>query len=350
MKPLIVLGTRPEAIKLSPVILEMQRRGIEPIIIHTGQHREMADEVLHLFGIVPTEWWDIMKPGQDPTYIASAVIAKMVNCLAVHKPDVVVVQGDTTTAMTAALMAFYNGYEVAHVEAGLRTGNMHNPFPEEANRVIIDDLSSILLAPTQHASAALSGWRESDIYVTGNTGIDALRLALQMKPTVSFNKQAARTILVTTHRRENVGRLHPLLAVLNRFEGDAIIYYSVHPNPEIRKEITRHISNWRVVLLDPPLDYVSWAHLMNKADAILTDSGGIQEEAVSLGKPLYVLRDNTERLEAVMYGNAWMVDITNQDAISKALTNQRQGVQSDIFGDGHAAEKIVTILKERYGK
>ncbi len=354
MKPMIVAGTRPEWIKLAPVILEFRRRGVELIILHTGQHHELAYQAMDIFGIKLTVALPERASSWTLTRVAEYIMRDLPYHLEQYKPDVVIVQGDTTSAMAGALAAFYEGYPVAHVEAGLRTFNLQSPFPEEGNRLIIDALSTFLFPPTQKAAFNLDPKRRGRLtQVTGNTGIDALRLALQMEPTVSYRLPPDhRIILVTTHRRENFGRLSRLLQALNHIqEQDNLhVYYSVHPNPNVRTMIMAALeTNPFVTLLDPPPDFVSWAHLMRQADVILTDSGGMQEEAVYLGKPVYVLRDGTERTEG-LEGAAWMLDIENEELIERALRDIKKAEPSMVYGNGHAAVQIVNCLLDYFEK
>jgi len=360
---LFVFGTRPEAIKLAPVIRRLLRnQTISTRIAVTAQHREMLDQVLDAFGVRPDHDLDVMQPGQSLFQSTSRILAALEGVLEAEQPDCVLVQGDTTTAFCGALAAFYRGVPVGHVEAGLRTGDPREPFPEEMNRVLTARLASLHFAPTEVAAANLrgEGIDAARIFVTGNTGIDAvleIRDALaagRLKPTSPVaNDSRRKLILVTAHRRESFGEGFERIArALGRLAArpDAEVIYPVHPNPRVREPIFRHLQGSPVRLIDP-LSYVDFVDLMARAHLLLTDSGGIQEEAPSLGKPVLVMRDQTERPEAVAAGTAVLVG-TNEDRIVSQTARlleddaeyQRRAHIHNPYGDGHASERIESHL------
>ena len=308
IKALFIFGTRPEAIKLCPVIRHMRSRPgeFDVRVCVTAQHREMLDQVLNAFDVLPDRDLDIMRPGQTLYQSTSRIIAALEPVLAEEKPDVVLVQGDTTTTFCGALAAFYAKIPVGHVEAGLRTGDLRLPFPEELNRVLTARLSSLHFAPTPRAAHNLisEGVPTERVLVTGNTGIDALLYTSQKLEEGSWRgvESAAivpgkRLILLTAHRRESFGRgLEQIYSAIKRIasRGDVEIFYPVHPNPKVRTVAERELKNIPAVHLIEPLDYVPFVDLMRRASIILTDSGGVQEEAPSLGVPVLVLRSKTE--------------------------------------------------------
>jgi UDP-N-acetylglucosamine 2-epimerase (non-hydrolysing) len=371
LKVLSIFGTRPEAIKMAPVVRELQRRdNIVSQVCVTAQHREMLDQVLDLFNIIPDYDLNIMTPGQTPTEVTARVMLELDPLLRNLQPDWILVQGDTTTVMAAAIAACHLKIKVGHVEAGLRTGDMLNPFPEEMNRVIADSISNLHFAPTSRARDNLlrEGISEKSIIVTGNTVIDALLNVAQkpwlpepthpLYPQFSSNGQSSLTkyITVTAHRRENFGR--PLLnicAALNEIaqqgRGELHIIYPVHLNPNVHKPVYQLLADTPNITLIPPLDYLSLVQLMKRSTLILTDSGGIQEEAPSLGIPVLVLRRVTERQEGVEAGTVRIVGTDSARIVeetfgllsdSKAYQTMAQAVNP--YGDGHAAERIVDAL------
>ncbi len=361
---LFVFGTRPEAIKLAPVVRRLLRnpQAISTRIAVTAQHREMLDQVLAAFGVSPDHDLNVMQPGQSLFQSTSRILTALEEVLDQEQPDCVLVQGDTTTAFCGALAAFYRGVPVGHVEAGLRTGDPREPFPEEMNRVLTARLSSLHFAPTETAAANLrgEGIAAARVFVTGNTGIDAvleIRDALaagRLKPASPVVNNARRKlILVTAHRRESFGEGFERIArALGRLAGraDAEVIYPVHPNPQVREPIFRHLQGSAVRLIDP-LPYVDFVDLFSRAHVLLTDSGGIQEEAPSLGKPVLVMRDQTERPEAVVAGTAVLVG-TNEDRIVSETARlldddaeyQRRAHIHNPYGDGHASERIESHL------
>lgn len=364
IRVLSVFGTRPEAVKMAPVVraLEKYPDRIESRVCVTAQHREMLDQVLDIFDIEPDIDLDLMTPGQTLAGLTSRVLLGMTGVLEQEQPDCVLVQGDTTTVMAAALASFYRKIPVGHVEAGLRTGKRYSPFPEEINRCIADVLSTFYFAPTETAAAALL--RESKdkeaIYVTGNTVIDALLEVVERpEPKVITDLRKSigdrRIVLVTAHRRENFGEpfrqiCSGLQRLARRNTGVAIVY-PVHLNPNVQEPVYDLLEGEGNIYLIEPLAYLPFAHLMKHADIVLTDSGGIQEEAPALGKPVLVMREDTERPEAIRAGTAKLIG-PNAEAIVEqteyllrdveAYTEMATAVSS--YGDGHAAERIVEIL------
>ena len=361
---LVILGTRPEAIKLGPVVSALRARPdkLEVRLCVTGQHREMLEPVLDLFGIVPDHDLQLMTPNQTLSGLTTAVIAGTAAILQAERPDWVVVQGDTTTAFGSSLASFYQGVRVAHVEAGLRTSDKHSPFPEEANRRMVDVLSDLHFAPTERARQNLlrEGTEPETVHVTGNTVIDALRHVVARDYDFASGPLSGipfgrRIVLVTAHRRESFGPgliaiCSALTQLADEFE-DIQIVYPVHLNPNVRSPVYDRLADHPRISLIPPLDYASLIQLMSRSTLILTDSGGIQEEAPSLGKPVLVLRAATERPEAVEAGCARIVG-TDRGRIVDAARHlledagayRRMARVANPFGDGHAAERIADLL------
>jgi len=368
-KVMVVFGTRPEAIKMAPVIRALrQKASILCQITVTAQHREMLDQVLKLFEIVPDFDLNLMKHGQTLTDITTRALWELREVFQREHPDLVLVHGDTTTTFVAALAAFYTQIPVGHVEAGLRTGNKYSPYPEEMNRKLASVLTDLHFAPTETAkrNLLLEGVEPDKIFVTGNTVIDALLATV--KPEYSFldpqiqtilkQGEAARMILVTTHRRENLGEpmrqiYQALKSTLEEFP-DAYVIFPVHKNPEVRKVVTEVLGSHPRVNLVEPMDYEPFANLMARSHLILTDSGGIQEEAPTLGKPVLVVRDTTERPEAVAAGTVALVG-TEFDSVlmelKRLLSDQSAYLQmsmaSNPYGDGCAAERIAKIISSK---
>lgn len=367
LKVMSVFGTRPEAIKMAPVVLELCKYpdAVESVVAVTAQHREMLDQVLNLFAIKPDFDLNIMSEGQTLFDITSRALLGLDKVFTSAKPDVVLVHGDTTTTFAGALAAYYHQIEVGHVEAGLRTQNKFSPYPEEMNRRLTGSLTDLHFAPTETAKQNLlrEGTDAEKIFVTGNTVIDALYQTVREDfkfpdelRRVDFSK---RVILVTTHRRENLGEpmRHVYKALKNLVDDlpDVEIIFPVHKNPKVREVVNEELGGLDRVFLTDPLDYEPFANLMNRATLILTDSGGVQEEAPALGKPVLVLRDTTERPEAVHAGTVKLIG-TNQDKVYGAakilLTNAAQyrkmAEARSPYGDGHAAERIVKALLWRH--
>lgn len=370
-KILTVFGTRPEAIKLAPVIKELQFRGrcgaVRYTVCVTAQHRQMLDQMLSTFDIRPDYDLNLMTQSQSPAQVAAAVLTELTRVMEAERPDWVVVQGDTTTVAAASLAAYYFGTKVAHVEAGLRTHDKWQPFPEEINRRIAGTVADIHFAPTLTARSNLlrEGVAEESIVVTGNTSIDALRLITAMPNPSEVDElvgpaksAVGRLIVVTAHRRENFGapleNICRAIRVLSHEYPDVQIVYPVHMNPEVNVPVTRLLSGLRNVILAEPMDYASMVHLMNASYLILTDSGGIQEEAPGLGKPVIVLREVTERPEGVEAGVAKLVG-TNAERILNGVrillddesAYQKMARAVNPYGDGHAAERIVDELQKQ---
>lgn len=361
IKAMLVFGTRPEAIKLCPLVLYLSQhpdfRQVRVCV--TGQHRDLLDGALSTFGVTPDYDLGIMSDGQSLAESTARVLSRLDPILASDRPDIVYVQGDTTSALAGALGAFYRRIPVAHVEAGLRTGDLASPFPEELNRVLAGRLCTLHFAPTERAAdnLRLEGVPESALFVTGNTAIDALlwvcgRLQAGELPgcNVPVQQRGKRLILVTAHRRESFGAgLNGICTALQRIaaRGDCEVVYPVHPNPRVREQVMARLGGVGGIHLIDPLEYVAFVDLMRRSDLILTDSGGIQEEAPALGKPVLVLRESTERQEAVEAGTALLVG-TNPTAIfnetSRLLDCERArramtGAQSP-FGNGQACRLI----------
>ena len=368
MKILSIFGTRPEAIKMAPVIKALEaEKTIESKVCVTAQHREMLDQVLNLFSIQPTYDLNIMTSNQELTDVTTAVLQGLDRILKECQPDRILVHGDTTTSFTAALSGFYQKIPVGHVEAGLRTGNIYAPWPEEMNRRLTDTICDLHFAPTQSSKQNLikSGAKKSNIFVTGNTVIDALLSICERLETEPHILEQARKnsppldntkklILVTGHRRENFGggfeQICMALAKLATRE-DVQIIYPVHLNPNVQEPVNRILNHNRNIQLITPLEYLPFVYLMKKAHFIITDSGGIQEEAPSLGKPVLVMRELTERPEAVDAGTAKLVG-TNQNKIVEEATHllddkkfyATKSQTHNPYGTGNASKIIVTEL------
>lgn len=368
---LSVFGTRPEAIKMAPVVLELARRGdvFESRVCVTGQHREMLDPVLRFFGIRPDHDLDILDPGQTLGGITSKVLAGLDPVLASFQPDEVLVHGDTTTALAASLAAYYRRIPVAHVEAGLRTGDRYAPWPEEMNRHVADVLAARHFAPTEGARKNLlaEGTDPARILVTGNTVIDAMNLVVEkfahdagLEASIArgfpFLEPRKRLLLVTGHRRESFGAgLAGICEALKTLAGrhpDVQIVYPVHLNPNVREPVHRLLGGVRGIHLVEPQDYAPFVYLMRRAHHVLTDSGGIQEEAPTFGKPVLVMRNVTERPEAVEAGTAKLVGTDARRIVAEAtklLTDRaaydRMAKAKSPFGDGTAAVRIVDALE-----
>lgn len=365
MKKIIcVVGTRPEAIKMAPLILALRNAPWARVrVLATAQHRQMLDQINRFFGIEPDIDLDVMRPDQAITTLAGRLLLHMENVLQAEQPDAVLVQGDTTTVMAVALACFYNRIPVGHVEAGLRTQDMQNPFPEEFNRVIAGKLARWHFAPTERArqNLLMEGVKDSAIAVTGNTVIDALLMTASKdsEPEIPLDP-SRRLILVTCHRRENFGQaFHDIcraIRTLAERNPGLQFLYPIHPNPHIKGAAHTLLAGLPNIILCEPLDYGSFIAVMKRSYLILTDSGGIQEEAPALGKPVLVLRDETERPEALEQGVARLVRADHDAIVSEtqrllddesAYRAMARGVSP--YGDGKAAERIVRILQEQLG-
>lgn len=364
MKVMSVFGTRPEAIKMCPIVKELQKRdNIKSIVCVTGQHRQMLQQVLSIFNVEPDYNLDIMKEKQTLFDITINILKKIGEVLESENPDVVLVHGDTTTAFATSLACFYKGVAVGHVEAGLRTYNMESPFPEEFNRQAIDLTSKFYFAPTEHAKKNLLNEMkaEQQIFVTGNTVIDALKTTIV--PSYEHNELTwtgdSRLILVTAHRRENIGQpmrnmFRAMRKICMEFP-DVKLVYPIHMNPIVRTIADEELSGMEQVHIIEPLDVFDFHNFMEKSYLILTDSGGIQEEAPALGKPVLVMRDTTERPEGVEAGTLKLVG-TDEEPIYEACKKllQDEGAYSKManavnpYGDGFASKRIVDILIDKF--
>jgi len=368
-KVMVVIGTRPEAIKLAPVMLELEkhREHFETRICVTGQHREMLDQMLRVFSLRPEYDLGVMKSGQDLAGVTAACLTGLDRILRRERPALVLVQGDTTTTFAAALAAYYCHIPVGHIEAGLRTGKKNDPFPEEINRRLATHLSDFHFAPTEVArkNLLLEGVSAENILVTGNTVIDALLLTqarLAEDPSVVVDPLGStdglRIILVTAHRRESFGlpfrRICEAVRALAEKRPDVLVVYPVHLNPNVQAPVREILGGVPNVRLLPPLDYASFVACMQRAYILLTDSGGIQEEGPALGKPVLVMREVSERPEAIAAGTACLTG-TNPAAIVAAVSSllddpacyKRMTSRPNPYGDGHAAERIVQFLISR---
>lgn len=370
LKVMTVFGTRPEAIKMCPLVLELRKHPeeIEPLVAVTAQHREMLDQVLHLFGITPDYDLNIMSAGQTLYDVTEKALRGLQKVLEEAKPDLVLVHGDTTTTFAGALAAFYAQIPVGHVEAGLRTGNKYSPFPEEMNRKLTGALADYHFAPTATSKANLlrENVPEAQITVTGNTVIDALKTTV--KPGYRFGDDALhevldsgkRLILMTTHRRENLGEpmrhVYKALCEVLRTHSDVEAIFPVHKNPKVRQIVNEELGHLPQVHLIEPLDYEPFANLMARVDIVLTDSGGIQEEAPALGKPVLVLRDTTERPEAVKAGTVKLIGTAYADVLRETnllLDNpehyRAMAEAVNPYGDGEACARIVGCILNEFG-
>lgn len=363
-KILCVAGTRPEAIKMAPVILALKAENwVSVRVLATAQHRHMLDQVMNFFGIEPDIDLNIMRPNQALTTLTARLLLELDEVLQTERPDVVLAQGDTTTVMTVALACFYHRIPFGHVEAGLRTWDIQNPFPEEANRVIAGRLARWHFAPTESSRKNLlrEGVSDVDIVVTGNTVIDALLMTASKELELGIAlDDTKRLVLVTAHRRENFGEpfrnICRALKTLAEHNPDIQILYPVHPNPNVKDVVHDMLGDCSNVILCDPLDYAPFIAAMKKAYFVISDSGGVQEEAPALSKPVLVLRDETERPEAVEMGVVKLVGTDYARIVKEAqlLLDDRAAYQAmargvSPYGDGLAASRIVTVLKEHFG-
>jgi UDP-N-acetylglucosamine 2-epimerase (non-hydrolysing) len=362
----LVFGTRPEAIKMAPVVHALREaKGVRPVVCVTAQHRELLDDVLSVFGIRPDFDLDLMRPGQTLHDLGGAALARLGGLFAREMPDFVLVQGDTTTCFAGALAAFYNHVPVGHVEAGLRSGRMDSPWPEEANRLLTTRVATLHFPPTTRSQAALraEGVPARSIVRTGNTVIDALRMALARplrgpRPWREPGK-GKRLVLATVHRRESFGApMEGVFRALRRLalRGDVEIVVPVHPNPTVRGAARRLLGGVPGVQLLPPLPYHAFVHLMSRAALILTDSGGVQEEAPTLGIPVLVLRDVTERPEAAEAGVAKVIGTKEERVVREArrllddpAAYRAMARRKNPFGDGQASQRIAKAVVRYLG-
>ncbi len=367
IKVMSIFGTRPEAIKMAPLVKELERRKeIESIVCVTAQHREMLDQVLNTFDIKPDYDLNIMKQGQSLADVTTRALVGLEEVIKEVKPDIVLVHGDTTTTFAGALAAFYNQVAIGHVEAGLRTYDKYSPYPEEMNRQMVDRLSDMYFAPTEISKDNLlkENIDESKIYITGNTAIDAMSTTVDENythPELDWINAGERMILLTAHRRENLGEpmrhiFRAIKRVVDEFS-DVKVIYPIHMNPRVREVANEVFGDADRVKLIEPLEVFDFHNFQNKSYIILTDSGGIQEEAPSLGKPVLVLRDTTERPEGIKAGTLKLVG-TDEDVIyeetKKLLLDKKEyekmSKASNPYGDGHASERIVDAIIEYFNK
>ena len=366
IKVMSIFGTRPEAIKMAPLVKELEsRKEIDSIVCVTAQHREMLDQVLETFDIKPNYDLDIMKQGQTLSDITSRVLTGLENVIKEVKPDIVLVHGDTTTTFAGALAAFYNQVAIGHVEAGLRTYDKYSPFPEEMNRQMVDCMTDMYFAPTKLSKDNLvkQNIDENKIYITGNTAIDAMSKTIDKNykhKELEWIKDDERMILLTAHRRENLGEpmrniFRAIKRITDEFE-DVKVIYPIHKNPKVREIAKEIFGNTNKIKLIEPLEVFDFHNFQNKSYMIMTDSGGIQEEAPSLGKPVLVLRDTTERPEGIDAGTLKLVG-TDEETIyketKKLLTNKEEynkmSHASNPYGDGTASKKIVEAIILKFG-
>jgi len=362
-KVMLVFGTRPEAVKMCPLVKELAgRRSFKSLVCVTGQHREMLDSVLGAFSVTPGYNLSIMEEGQTLFDITQKVMSGMREVIKDERPDIVLVHGDTTTTYATALTAFYMGIAVGHVEAGLRTYNIRSPFPEEFNRQAVDMISDVLFAPTETSRENLlrEGKAPESVYVTGNTAIDALKTTVRddfSHPMLEW-AHGSRLIMMTAHRRENLGEpmrrfFRAIRRVVDEIR-DLKVIYPVHMNPAVMQAADKEIAGHPRIKLIPPLDVLTFHNFLARSYIILTDSGGIQEEAPSLGKPVLVLRDTTERPEGVEAGTLLLAG-TGEEAVYTGFKNlvtdtalfESMSKASNPYGDGFASQRIADILEER---
>lgn len=360
-KIMTIFGTRPEAIKMAPLVLALKNDPeLEPIVVVTAQHREMLDQVLEIFGITPDYDLNIMKAGQTLSEVTSRVILGLEEVIKEARPDMILVHGDTTTTFAGSLAAFYNEVAIGHVEAGLRTWQKYSPFPEEMNRQMTGTLADLHFAPTDDAAQNLRNENkpEDRIVITGNTAIDALKTTVKSdyRSDILDNAGERRVILLTAHRRENIGQpMHNIFSAIRRivdeFE-DVEVVYPMHKNPKVREIAADHLSNHDRIQLIEPLDVIDFHNFASRSHFILTDSGGVQEEAPSLGKPVLVLRDTTERPEGVKAGTLKLAGVEEEDIyqLTKSLLTdealyQSMSKASNPYGDGETSQRICEHIK-----
>lgn len=360
-----IFGTRPEAIKMAPLVLQLKKdEQLEPIVVVTAQHREMLDSVLDTFGIEPDYDLNVMKQGQTLSEVTSRVLTGLESVIKQAKPDMILVHGDTTTTFAGSLAAFYNEISIGHVEAGLRTWNKYSPFPEEMNRQMTGVMADIHFAPTEQAAQNLLNEKKdpNKVVVTGNTAIDAMHTTVddQYHSEIIQRHQGKRIILLTAHRRENIGTpMENIFKAVRRIVEeveDAVIVYPMHKNPKVREIAYRHLNDHERIELIEPLEVVDFHNFAHQAHFILTDSGGVQEEAPSLGKPVLVLRDTTERPEGVEAGTLKLVGTEENDVyeVTRALLTdeslyQAMSIAQNPYGDGQASKRICENIKYMYG-
>ena len=366
IKVMTIFGTRPEAIKMAPLIKELEeRKEIESVVCVTAQHREMLDQVLTIFDIKPDYDLNIMKQGQTLSEITSRVLLGLEEVIKKENPNIILVHGDTTTTFAGALAAFYNGVDIGHVEAGLRTWDKYSPFPEEMNRQMVDRMTDMYFAPTSVSKNNLidEGIADEKIYVTGNTAIDAMSTTVKKdysNPILDWVGDN-RMLLLTAHRRENLGEpmrhiFRAIKRIVDEYD-DVRVVYPIHKNPKVREVAREVFGDMNKIKLIEPLEVIDFHNFQNKSYIILSDSGGIQEEAPSLGKPVLVLRNTTERPEGISAGTLKLVG-TDEDTIynetKKLLDNkfeyEKMSKASNPYGDGKASVRIVDAIIDKYGK
>ena len=369
MKVMTVFGTRPEAIKMAPIIKELERKKIEQVICVTAQHRQMLDQVINLFEIKPDYDLNIFKEGQTLTDITINALKGLEEVVKKELPDILLIQGDTTTVFAGALAAFYQKIKIGHVEAGLRSYNLYSPYPEEANRKLTGVLTNFHFAPTlsNRDNLLREGYDEKSIFITGNTVIDALKYTIkddykfkdEVLSQIDFENK--KVILLTSHRRENIGEKmeHIFSGIKRAVEEvkDAIVVFPVHLNPRVREIANRVFKENEDIYLVEPLEYEPFTNLMARSFIVVTDSGGLQEEAPALGKPVLVIRDETERPEGISAGTAKLVGTEEENVyknLKELLTDEKlyskMARAVNPYGDGKASERIVDILLDKLSK
>lgn len=360
-----IFGTRPEAIKMAPLVLQLKKEEqLEPVVVVTAQHREMLDSVLETFNIQPDYDLNVMKPGQTLSQVTSRVLTGLEDIIKEVQPDMILVHGDTTTTFAGSLAAFYNEISIGHVEAGLRTWNKYSPFPEEMNRQMTGIMADLHFAPTEQAEKNLLNENKDpqSVVVTGNTAIDAMHTTIDQdyQSEIIQRHQDKRIILLTSHRRENIGQpmeniFKAARRIVEEIE-DAVIVYPMHKNPKVRDIARQYLSDHNRIELIEPLEVVDFHNFAHQSYLILTDSGGVQEEAPSLGKPVLVLRDTTERPEGVEAGTLKLAGTEEEDVyrLTKELLTDKELYQSmsiaqNPYGDGHASERICNHIRHYFG-
>ena len=360
-----IFGTRPEAIKMAPLVLQLKKEEqLEPVVVVTAQHREMLDSVLETFNIQPDYDLNVMKPGQTLSQVTSRVLTGLEDIIKEVQPDMILVHGDTTTTFAGSLAAFYNEISIGHVEAGLRTWNKYSPFPEEMNRQMTGIMADLHFAPTEQAEKNLLNENKNpqSVVVTGNTAIDAMHTTIDQdyQSEIIQRHQDKRIILLTSHRRENIGQpMENIFKAARRIVEeveDAVIVYPMHKNPKVRDIARQYLSDHDRIELIEPHEVVDFHNFAHQSYLILTDSGGVQEEAPSLGKPVLVLRDTTERPEGVEAGTLKLAGTEEEDVyrLTKELLTDKELYQSmsvaqNPYGDGHASERICNHIRHYFG-
>lgn len=364
-KIMTIFGTRPEAIKMAPLVKELQKNEhLEPVVVITAQHREMLDSVLKIFDVKPDHDLNIMKANQTLAELTSRITTKLDAVIKEEQPDMVLVHGDTTSTFVGGLTAFYNQTPIGHVEAGLRTWNKYSPFPEEMNRVMVGNMADLNFAPTDKAADNLreENKAENSIAITGNTAIDAMKTTIKddYQSDILERHSDKKIILLTAHRRENIGEpMHNIFKavkqIVDEYE-DIVVIYPMHKNPKVREIAGQYLENHPRIELIEPLDVIDFHNFANESHLILTDSGGVQEEAPSLGKPVLVLRDTTERPEGVSAGTLKVVGTTYESIFNETKTlldNQDEYVKmskaSNPYGDGEASRRICENIEYYFG-